>query len=157
MINKGQERQTKTADTLMERGYFMRVGLLPIYVKPLTLGQVIEIGELSSYLEEYDMDEEPSNMAKFAFRHSMDVETLQEIALVAVFRSKFKRKIFGWYIRKRLNTRILKDCLKAVFNTFDYAFFFSSTIFLKEMKRKKKAKKNEGKDTEIRPGVWQEG
>lgn len=129
------QTQTRTADTITERGYFVFVGILPIYVRPLTFGQVVEIGELASMLEDYDAETDTKNMAKYVIEHTADVELLQEIAIIALFRSKIKRRLFGWYIRRHMNTRNYKKAFKAIYGTFDYAFFFTSSLFLKEIKK----------------------
>lgn len=133
---------TKTIDTLKERGKFFLVGMLPIYARPLTLSQVIEIGEISGMMEETDIDAS-KGVAKFAFDSPLDVECTQEIALIALFRNKALRRMFGWYIKKKMNTRTLKKCMSIVYETFDFAFFFNASIFLRGVKRI-----NGGKETE---------
>lgn len=122
---------TKTIDTITEKGRFFLIGLLPLHVRPLTLSQVIEIGEITSYMNEAGDVKDGKDIFKFAYNSPIDVECLQEIALVAIFRNKIKRKMFGWYVRKRMNTRTLKKCMSMVFESFDYAFFFNASVFLR--------------------------
>lgn len=127
---------TLTTDTLNERGRLIRVGILPLYVRPLTLSQVIEIGEVSAYMKEFDADEAKNEMmAKYAFSNTMDIECVQEIAIIAVFRRKFMRRLFGWYIKRNLTSAVLKRIMPIIFDTFDYAFFFTSTLFLSGVKK----------------------
>lgn len=148
------EKDLSATDTLNERGKWIRIGWLVMYARPLVLSQVIEIGEMASYMQEYDTDEEKQNIADFTFRNSYDVETLQEVAIIALFRSKMMRKMFGWYVRKRMNTKTLKKCFSIIYDTFDYAFFFKSSIFLSGIKMKKK--ETENREEAVRGGSWVE-
>lgn len=136
-------KETKTTDTLTEKSYWIRIGIFFFKVKPLNLSQVIEIGELTGYLKEFEGDKVP-NVARYIFSNIEDVEVVQDIVLIAIFRSKFKRKLYRRYIQKRLSTKVVKDAFKAIYDTFDYAFFFTSLIFLRgvaEMTANKKSDK----------------
>lgn len=126
---------TKAIDTIEEKGSFFLIGMLPVYARPLTLSQVIEIGEISAYMREAGEIKDGRDIFKFTFDSPIDVECLQEIAVVALFRSRLKRKVFGWYVRRKMNTRTLKKCMSVVFETFDYAFFFNASISLRGVKK----------------------
>ena len=134
---------TQTTDTISERGKFFMIGLLPVYAKPLTLSQVIEIGELASNMSELDSEEEMNNLFRHVFTNTVETECMQEVALIALFRSRILRKIFGWYIRRKLNTKTLKKCWIVIHDTFDYAFFFDTTVSLRGMKWTRKEQTEE--------------
>lgn len=134
---------TQTTDTISERGKFFMIGLLPVYAKPLTLSQVIEIGELASNMSELDSEEEMNNLFRHVFTNTVETECMQEVALIALFRSRILRKAFGWYIRRKLNTKTLKKCWSVIHDTFDYAFFFDATVSLRGMKWTRKEQTEE--------------
>lgn len=147
------KKDTKTADTMIEKPYRMRVGMFLFKVRPLNMSQVIEIGELASYMKEFDVKEEANGtVVSYAYKNTEDVEIIQDIAIIAMFRSKWKRRLFGGYVRKRLTTRILKQCFTAIYDTFDYAFFFTSSIFLRGVAEMTGNKKEEGDSRETPRG-----
>ena len=108
----------------------------------MTLSQVIEIGELASNMSELD-SEEMNNLFRHVFTNTVETECMQEVALIALFRSRIFRKVFGWYIRRKLNTKTLKKCWSVIHDTFDYAFFFDSTVSLRGMKWTRKEQTEE--------------
>ena len=140
------KKDTKTADTMIEKPYRMRVGMFLFKVRPLNMSQVIEIGELASYMKEFDAENENGNIARYAYKNTEDVELIQDIAVIAMFRNRLKRRIFGRYVKKRLTTYVLKQCFTAIYDTFDYAFFFTSSIFLRGVAATQR--KNEEEETE---------
>lgn len=134
---------TKTIDTITEKGRFLLIGALPLYVRPLTLSQVIEIGEITSNMSELDADFDLSNIYKSIFDNTVETECVQEVALIALFRSRMIRKLLGWYVKSVMSTKTLKKCMEVIHETFDFAFFFETSIFLRGMRQITRGKKEE--------------
>lgn len=135
---KQLEDNERVRDTLLENGFKMRVGVLPIMVKPLTLAQVQEIGALSGGLgAEWDELKEMrfadglSNLAE-------NGDLISEICLVILFRSQRKRWLFGNYIRKRLTSEHYKELMGWLYRTFDFGFFLTSLVFMRGIRTKTK-------------------
>lgn len=133
--------KTKTTDTLSERGKFIRIGLLPIYTRPLTLLQVEEIGEVVEGMSERkDTDVVTTSEV---FKHAEDARALGEALVISLFRSRIMRLLLGGYVKKRLDSGTMEKCVAHMKNTFDYAFFFAATVFLRGMKRAKEEERKE--------------
>ena len=131
-----------TTDTLSEEGKVIVVGLLPIYAKPLTLLQVQELGEISEKLGEYDVNDE-EYISSYVFNNSRNVGLVADAIVVALFRSKVNRFLLGWYVKKHLDTTTYKKCFEQIRSTFDFGFFFTSSVFLRGMRRKAKMENNQ--------------
>lgn len=130
--------ETKVKDAITEEPIKIKVGRLNFDCKPLNLPQVIEIAELiknNVKIEENTLD---SNMISFALNNPTNAKAMQEACLIAIFRSKFKRRIFGSYVRKNLHSEEYKAIFKHITEAFDYGFFLGSLIFLKNTTMKKK-------------------
>lgn len=135
--NKNTVKTAGVADTLAERGRVVLVGMLPIYARPLTLLQVQEIGEIAQGMGEFDGGRNEL-LSQYAFKSSREAGLLIDAVVVALFRGRLNRLLLGWYVRKHLDSKALRACVALIADNFDYSFFFTSTIFLRGMKRREK-------------------
>lgn len=134
--------ETKVKDTITEERVKIKVGRFSFACKPLNLPQVIEIAELIKNNVKIDENNLDSNMISFALNNPTNAKAMQEACLVAILPSKFKRWIFGSYIRKNLHSEEYKAIFKHITEAFDYGFFLGSLIFLKNTTMKKKTEEN---------------
>lgn len=135
-----REEKQHVADTLVEKPFTVKVGFWRFKVKQPTLGQIYEMGAVANDIDEKDIQEKVEQNAKInvlaeAISHYKDARLMQEIFLILVFRSRFKRKLWRKYILKRLTVSIFNQVTKAVGGSLNINFFLTSIIFLKQTTR----------------------
>ena len=128
-----QEEKKKTADILTEKSKWVRVGWLPILIKPLTLGQIYEMGVFTCEIEgkELNIKARVLASAEMLARYK-SAQMMQEIFLVAAFRKRWKRRLFRSYIFNRLTISMFQKALEVITNAYTANFFLTSIIFLRQ-------------------------
>lgn len=130
-----QKEKQKTADALSERSHWMRIGWMWIKIKPLTLSQIYDMGASANDINSDDLSEtEKVNTLAVLVKHSKDARAMQRVFLVCAFRSRWKRWLFGYYIRKRLTMIQMSGMLTYIASSFNANFFLTSIIFLSQTK-----------------------
>lgn len=130
-----QKDKKKVADALSERSQWLRVGWLPIKIKPLTLSQIYDMGAAANNIDAYDLQHmEKVNIIAILVKHAKDAKALQDVFLVCAFRKKWKRCLFGRYLRNRLMVEHFNKLLTIIASTFNANFFLTSIIFLSQTK-----------------------
>ena len=124
----------KTADALTEKTVWMRVGLLPIMLRPLTLGQIYEMGVFINDLDIGDGVSEKINIVAEMLALYKNAPLMQETFLVCAYRRRWKRWIFRRYILKRLTVKHFQKAMKVITNAYTANFFLTSIIFLHQTK-----------------------
>lgn len=125
----------KTADVLTERSVWVRVGLLPIMIRPLTLGQIYEIGASVNDLDASGLDIKARiNQVAEMFARYQNVPMMQETFLMCAYRRRWKRKLFRRYILKRLCIKHFEKAMEVITNAYTANFFLTSIIFLSQTK-----------------------
>ena len=123
----------KTADVLTEKSVFMWIGRLPIFIKPLTLGQIYEMGEYVCQMEGRELDLKARLLASAEmFARYKSAEMMQEIFLIAAFRKRWKRRLFRRYILNRLTVAKFQKAMEVITNAYSANFFLTSIIFLRQ-------------------------
>ena len=124
----------KTTKALGESPVWIVVGCLPIKIKPITLYQMWEI---SSILENVDIPEidEKANAVTEALKFKDMYRVVFDVVICMLFRSKWKRVLLSWYIKKKFTMAHYKDVMTFGFESFGAGFFLGSFIFLKGVKR----------------------
>ena len=127
------EEKNKTAATLTERSKWIRIGLLFIHLKPLTLGQIYEMGPYTSKIEGDNLNLQsriiPSSEMFSRYRSAVQ---MQEIFLVCAFRQRWKRWLFRRYILKRLTLSMFQSVVEIITDACTANFFLTSIIFLRQ-------------------------
>lgn len=130
---KAEEKQ-RTAEVLTEKSLWMWVGFLLLHIKPLTLGQIYEIGTFTCDIESENLDLRrrivPS--AEMLMRYK-SARQMQEIFLICAFRKRWKRWLFRHYILPRLTVAKFKKALDVVTDPCTANFFLTSIIFLRQV------------------------
>ncbi len=134
-----KKENKEVTDTMAERATLMRIGLLPILARPLTLLQIEEMAELARQMDEADGDYEGTTTS-YTFSHGKDAGLLNRAIVVSLFRKRIWRALFGGYVMKRMDSWTMERCVKRIRETFDFGFFLTSIIFLKGMRRTEKEK-----------------
>ena len=127
------EEKRKTADILTEKSLWTRVGWLPIRLRPLTLGQIYDMGEFTCQIEgeKLDMKSRIIASAEMLARYK-SAKLMQEIFLICAFRKRWKRRLFRRYIINRLTVSRLQKAIEVITNAYTANFFLTSIIFLKQ-------------------------
>ena len=123
----------KTSDVLTEKPIVLRFGLLFFVVRPMTMAQIYEIGAIVEKTEGIDLNGEFNPIVKMLESYK-DIETCSEVAVTMIFRSRWMRKLFGWYIKHHLTMSRYQKIVEFGAITFRAAFFLTSFSFLKGTK-----------------------
>lgn len=130
-----KEDKKKVAATLLEKATTIKVGLLRIKVKPLTLGQIFEMGEYSHDIKELHLETvKKMNVMQILLAHTEDAKAMCEIFIICAFRNHWARKVFGGYIRHHLTIMHFNDLVKYISMSFNANFFLTSISFLSQTK-----------------------
>ena len=123
----------KTADALTERSVWVRVGLLPIMIRPLTLGQIYEMGASVNEMDAKGLSikSKVNQVAEMFARHK-NVPMMQEVFLMCAYRRRWKRRLFRRYILKRLTISHFEKAMEVITNAYTANFFLTSIIFLSQ-------------------------
>ena len=125
----------KIAETLTERSVWMRIGLLLIRLRPLTFGQIFEMGEFVNDMDGNDIDTKALlNATAAMLKKHGNAPLMQEIFLISAFRRRWKRRLFRRYIFKRLTVRHFQKAMEIITNAYTTNFFLTSIIFLSQTK-----------------------
>lgn len=132
MSNKNKAKST--AAVFGEKPTWMMFGWLPVRIKPLTLHQIWEIGELLCQCEQMDSQGQFNAIEKMLAAHA-DLRLVQKVVVKAIFRTSIARVLFGWYIRRLTTMKRYRKVIEFCATSFDAPFFFQSMIFLRGAKR----------------------
>lgn len=120
----------QTSETIIEKPIFIHIGLFYFLVRPITLAQIWELGGVVDDIHNIDPQEKIMPFAKLVEMHK-DIELCAEASLVMIFRSSWKRKLWGWYIKRRIRSEHFVELINYTIQTFRPAFFLTSLISLK--------------------------
>ena len=122
-----------TADALTERGEWVRFGWFPVRMRPLTLAQIWEIGEEVSKCGQLDLDGRFNAVEEMLSRHA-DIRRMQRVVVVALFRSRAARALFGWWVHRTTTMERYERVINFCARSFSAPFFFQSMTFLRGAK-----------------------
>lgn len=123
----------KTSDVLTEKPIIVRFGLLFFVVRPMTMAQIYEIGAIVEKTEEMDLNGDFNPVVKMLSSYK-DIATCSEVATTMVFRNRWMRKLFGWYVKRHMTMARYQKIIEFGAITFRAAFFLTSFSFLKGTK-----------------------
>lgn len=126
------EEKKRVASTITERSKWIRVGLLPIRIKPITFGQIYDIAEMAIQLRTEGINaSKPSTRAFSDMLNNYDnLPLAREIFVRGVFRSRLMAKLFRRYICHRLTMEQYYQFITFLISSFDANFFLTSITFL---------------------------
>lgn len=124
--------QKQVANAVAERPIIIWFGFIPFVVKPLTFTQLFDIGSISKDMPEVDQQKiDGRTNVSATLMYYEESAKMAEIAVMTIFRSIWKRRIFGGFVKKRLTVRKYKKLQDYMAQTMDATFFLSTIIFLK--------------------------
>lgn len=126
----GNERK-RTHDAVAESGKWIIIGLLPVRVRPLTLGQIWELGHYTEQLDADGLEDRKLRLYAEVFARYDNARLMQDIFITAAFRTKLTRFLLGWYIRKNLTFNTYSTLIDYDLEGLDANFFLTSIISLK--------------------------
>lgn len=130
-----QEEKQKVSNALSEASMMMKVGLLRIRIRPLTLAQIFDMGAAANDINSDDLQQmDKVNIIAVLMKHYQDARAMQQVFLVCAYRKKWKRWLFGKYIKPRLTVDHFSKLLTIIASTFNANFFLTSIIFLSQTK-----------------------
>lgn len=110
------------------------IGCLPFRMKPLTLNQIWQIGELVQKCDKIDLQGEFYAIERMLESYT-DIKILQDVVVKAIFRGSLARFLLGWYIRKKTTMKTYQRVISFCAMSFNAPFFFQSMTFLRGARR----------------------
>lgn len=108
---------------------------MPIKIRPLTLSQIYDMGAAANDVNGDDLQtEDKVNIIAVLMKHAKDAKAMQDVFLVCAFRKRWKRWLFGRYLRNHLTVEHFNILLTIIATTFNANFFLTSIIFLSQTK-----------------------
>ena len=125
----------KVSQALSETPISIKIGKTSFKARPLTLSQIYEMGAIANEINAEGLEEKKEvRIIAELIEHYKDAKIMQEVFIVCLFRSRWKRRMFGWYVRRKLTIRIFQQLMTYISQTFDASFFLTSLIFLRQTK-----------------------
>lgn len=130
-----KKEKKKTADVLTEKSRWIRIGWLFFILRPVTLGQIYEMGEQVEDMEigDLSLNNRMNTIAEMAAHHK-NAPKLQKIFLICLFRTRLMRFLFGWFIKHRLTPKHINILIESLTVSYSANFFLTSIIFLRQTK-----------------------
>ena len=127
------EEKREVANTLSEKGIWIRIGFLPFRLRPITLAQIYEMGAIANDINADGLEEKKKiKILAETIAHYNDARIMSKVFVVCLFRSLIMRFLFGWYIRHNLTMREYEKLITFESTSFNINFFLTSIIFLKK-------------------------
>ena len=127
------EEKREVANTLSEKGIWVRVGFLPFRLRPITLAQIYEMGAIANDINADGLEEKKKiKILAETIAHYNDARIMSKVFVICRFRSVIMRFLFGWYIRHNLTMREYEKLITFESTSFNINFFLTSIIFLKK-------------------------
>ena len=127
------EEKREVANTLSEKGIWIRIGFLPFRLRPITLAQIYEMGAIANDINADGVEEKKKIKSRAeTIAHYNDAKIMSKVFVICLFRSLLMRFLFGWYIRHNLTMREYEKLITFESTSFNINFFLTSIIFLKK-------------------------
>ena len=102
----------RVSDALSEKAHKIKVGLFTFKLKPLTLAQIYEMGAVAVNINASDLKHKDKvNIISEMILHHNDAKAMQDVFLICLFRSAWKRSFFKRYILKRLTVSKFQELI----------------------------------------------
>ena len=127
------EEKREVANTLSEKGIFIRFVFLPFRLRPITVAQIYEMGAIANDINADGLEEKKKiKILAETIAHYNDARIMSKVFVICLFRSLLMRFLFGWYIRHNLTMREYEKLITFESTSFNINFFLTSIIFLKK-------------------------
>lgn len=126
------EDKKAVSDILSEKPLWIRIGLLPLRIKPVTLSQIYEMGAIANDIDSKDIEgKEKFYVLAETLKHYNDARLMTDIFMVCAFRSRLVRKLLGWYVRHNLTLMHFQELMTYLTRSLNINFFLTSIISLR--------------------------
>ena len=120
------EEKREVANTLSEKGIWVRIGFLPFRLRPITLAQIYEMGAIANDINADGLEEKKKiKILAETIAHYDDARIMSKVFVICLFRSLLMRFLFGWYIRHNLTMREYEKLITFESTSFNINFFFT--------------------------------
>ena len=127
------EEKREVANTISEKGIWIRIGFLPFRLRPITLAQIYEMGAIANDINADGLEEKKKiKILAETIAHYNDARIMSKVFVICLFRSLIMRFLLGWYIRHNLTMREYEKLITFESTSFNINFFLTSIIFLKK-------------------------
>lgn len=125
--------QGRTVEAFAERPIIVFLGCIPFFIKPITLTQIWEIGNVVKDMSQIEKEKVENIVSDVAavLSYSNEGANIADIIVLFMFRSTWMRWLFGNYVKKRLTVKKHKKIQNFMARSMDPAFFLSTIIFLR--------------------------
>lgn len=125
--------QERTVEAFAERSMIMFLGCIPFVIRPITLTQIWEIGNIVKDMVPIEKEKVENIISDVAavLSYSKEGINIANIIVLFMFRSTWMRWLFGNYVKKRLTVKKHKKIQNFMARSMDPAFFLSTIIFLR--------------------------
>lgn len=130
---KDESVQRRTVEALAERPIIVFFGCIPFVIRPITITQIWEIGNVVKDMVQIEKEKIENIFSDVAaiLAYSGEGVHLSEITVLFMFRSEWMRRLYGSFIKKRLTVKKHKKIQNFMARSMDPAFFLSTIIFLR--------------------------
>lgn len=125
--------QGRTVEAFAERPIIVFFGCIPFLIKPITLTQIWEIGNVVKDMTPIEKEKVENIISDVAavLSYSNEGASIADIVVLFMFRSTWGRWLFGNFVKKRLTVKKHKKIQNFMARSMDPAFFLSTIIFLR--------------------------
>lgn len=125
--------QGRTVEAFAERPIIVFFGCIPFLVRPITLTQIWEIGNIVKDMTPIEKEKVENIISDVAavLSYSNEGASIADIVVLFMFRSTWGRWLFGNFVKKRLTVKKHKKIQNFMARSMDPAFFLSTIIFLR--------------------------
>nr|DAE61711.1 MAG TPA: hypothetical protein [Caudoviricetes sp.] len=130
---EGENIQERTVEAFAERPMIVFLGCIPFVIRPITLTQIWEIGNIVKDMIPIEKEKVENIISDVAavLSYSKEGINIANIIVLFMFRSRWMRWLFGNYVKKRLTVKKHKKIQNFMARSMDPAFFLSTIIFLR--------------------------
>lgn len=132
--------EQQVAKEINEKDTVIHIGGKDLKVKPLTLGQILDISAEVSKFKGISEDDQGKNVFTVMVEHLDELEVQLDIALIVLFRNEEDRVKNRKFIRNHLDEKAMTELQELYVERLNSPFFLTNTIFLQGLNLTKRTK-----------------
>ena len=132
--------EQQVAKEINEKDTVIHIGGEELKVKPLTLGQIIDISAEIAELKGISEEDKGKDVLTVMLDHLDDLEVQLNIALIVLYRNEEDRIENKKFIRNNLDEKAMTELQELYVERLNSPFFLTNIIFLQGLNLTKKTK-----------------
>lgn len=132
--------EQQVAKEINEKDTVIHIGGEKLKVKPLTLGQIIDISAEISEIKGISEEDQGKDVLTVMLDHLDDLEVQLNIALIVLYRNEEDRIENKKFIRNNLDEKAMTELQELYVERLNSPFFLTNIIFLQGLNLTKKTK-----------------